>query len=164
MASDDRTIKRLYAALAAKDGDAMAACYAPDARFSDGVFPDLKGAEVGAMWRMLAGRAQDLTVKVRDVEASGGFGSAVWEAHYTFAKTGRRVVNIGTAHFAFRDGLITTHKDDWSFHKWAGQALGPVGKALGWTKPFQVKVQDEARTNLAKFMAHDARQEPLVSP
>ncbi|MCA1819222.1 MAG: nuclear transport factor 2 family protein, partial [Halobacteriales archaeon] len=81
--ADRDTIKRLYAALADKDGEAMAALYADDARFSDPVFPDLKGPEVGAMWRLLCERAQDLRVEVRNVKAKGGLGEAEWEAWYT---------------------------------------------------------------------------------
>src|SRR5436190_2219712 len=45
---NDALIQRFYAAFAARDGAAMAACYAPDATFSDPVFTDLKGEEPGA--------------------------------------------------------------------------------------------------------------------
>ena len=51
-------IERFYAAFDRKDGDAMAACYAPDARFSDPAFGELRGAEPGAMWRMLTSQAR----------------------------------------------------------------------------------------------------------
>src|SRR5687767_1470425 len=51
-------IERFYAAFDARDGDAMAACYAPGAHFSDPVFPDLNGDEPGAMWRMLTSQAR----------------------------------------------------------------------------------------------------------
>ena len=50
-------IRRFYDAFAALDGAAMAACYHPQASFSDPVFPDLRGAEPGAMWRMLTAAA-----------------------------------------------------------------------------------------------------------
>src|SRR5205807_9783064 len=66
---NDELIQRFYAAFARHDGDSMAACYAPDARFSDPVFTDLRGEEPGAMWRMLTGRAQDLEVKLAEHEA-----------------------------------------------------------------------------------------------
>ena len=62
-------IKRFYAAFAAHDGYTMASCYAPNATFSDPVFTDLKGEEPGAMWRMLTGRADDLTVELVEHEA-----------------------------------------------------------------------------------------------
>ena len=50
MTSPNETlIERFYGAFAEKDGAAMASCYAPDVRFSDPVFPDLRGAEAGAV-------------------------------------------------------------------------------------------------------------------
>jgi len=42
-------IERFYQAFDEGDGDTMAACYAPDVRFSDPVFPDLRGSRAGAM-------------------------------------------------------------------------------------------------------------------
>ena len=56
------TIERFYAAFDAKDGETVAACYAPDSRFEDPAFGELTGEEAGAMWRMLTGRAEDLKV------------------------------------------------------------------------------------------------------
>ena len=64
----DELVVRFYDAFARLDGDAMAACYAPDARFSDPAFGELRGEEPGAMWRMLTGRAQDLKVRLAEHE------------------------------------------------------------------------------------------------
>ena len=47
----------------------MAACYAPDVTFSDPVFPDLRGAQAGAMWRMLTASSTDLRVELLEHEA-----------------------------------------------------------------------------------------------
>src|ERR1039458_2876334 len=41
-------IERFYAAFCRLDGDSMAACYAPGARFSDPVFIDLSDEQPGA--------------------------------------------------------------------------------------------------------------------
>jgi ketosteroid isomerase-like protein len=149
----DELIERFYSAFNAHDGDAMAACYAPDAHFSDPVFTDLRGAEPGAMWKMLTARATDLTVQLAEHEASGDNGTAHWIAHYTF-RTGRKVVNDIHAHFLFRDGLIAEHKDDFSFYAWSRQALGPPGLLLGWTPVLKGKVRKEARAGLDEFMAN----------
>ena len=130
----------------------MAACYAPDAKFADPVFTDLRGGEPGAMWRMLTGRAKDLEVKLLDHEAHDDVGSAHWIADYTFS-TGRRVHNDVHAEFRFRDGLIVEHKDSFSFYAWARQALGPVGLTAGWTPMVQAKVRREARAGLDEFLA-----------
>jgi ketosteroid isomerase-like protein len=150
--SDDELIERFYGAFAQLDGDAMAACYAPDAHFSDPVFTDLKGAEPGAMWRMLTARAKDLKVTLAEHQAVDGHGNAHWLADYTF-RTGRRVHNDVRAKFRFEDGLIAEHRDSFSFHAWSRQALGPVGLALGWTPVLRAKVQREARAGLDEFLA-----------
>ncbi len=150
---NEQTIERFYAAFARRDGDAMAACYAPAARFDDPVFPGLRGAEPGAMWRMLTGRARDLSVTLVEHQAGPERGSAHWLADYTFS-TGRRVHNDVTAEFRFADGLILEHRDSFSFHAWARQALGPVGLLLGWTPMVQAKVRRQAREGLDAFLSH----------
>jgi SnoaL-like domain len=131
----------------------MAACYAPDARFSDPVFGDLEGQEPGAMWRMLTGRADDLKIELLEHEADGDRGSARWLAHYTFTQTGRPVRNDVRARFQFSDGLIAVHCDEFDFHRWSRQALGTAGMLLGWTPILRASVRRRARASLDEFMA-----------
>jgi ketosteroid isomerase-like protein len=145
-------VERFYAAFGRKDGETMAACYAPDARFSDPVFVDLRGREPGAMWRMLTERAKDLTVELVDHDADERAGSARWVARYTFAATGRPVVNDVRAGFRFANGLIAEHTDRFGFHAWARQALGPAGLLLGWTPLMRATVRRRARADLERFM------------
>lgn len=152
--ANQELIERFYDAFTRLDGATMAACYAPDARFSDPVFVGLEGAQPGAMWRMLIGRARDLEVRLAEHEAAADRGSAHWLADYTFA-TGRRVHNDVRAEFRFADGLIVDHRDSFSFYAWARQALGPVGLALGWTPTLQAKVRREARAGLDEFLASE---------
>lgn len=149
MADNDRIIVALYDALDAGAGEAMAKLYAPDARFKDPAFGELNGEEAGDMWRMLTSRATDLGVELAEHEADGGEGSAHWIATYTF-RTGRPVVNDIRARFRFRDGKIVDHEDSFSFHRWARQALGPVGWVLGaW--PFRLLIRRRARADLEEF-------------
>jgi ketosteroid isomerase-like protein len=150
--SNDQLIERFYAAFAAKDGEGMAACYAPNARFSDPVFTGLSGQEPGCMWRMLTGRSKDLRITLAEHAADDRRGSAHWLADYTFS-TGRRVHNDVHARFRFENGLIVEHRDSFSFYAWARQALGPVGLALGWTPMLRGKVRRQARTGLDEFLA-----------
>jgi len=144
-------IERFYHAFDEGDGDAMAACYAPHVQFSDPVFTDLRGSRAGAMWRMLTEGPGDLRVQLLEHEADEARGSAHWRAHYTFTETGRPVVNDIQASFRFGDGLIVEHRDQFSFHRWARQALGPVGLALGWTPLLRAAVRRKAAARLAKF-------------
>jgi len=146
-------IERFYAAFARHDGDAMAACYAPDAHFSDPVFTDLRDGEPGDMWRMLTARAEDLTIDLEDHDST----TAHWIAHYTFAQTGRKVRNDVRASFRFGDdGLIAEHTDDFDFYAWARQALGPPGLLFGWTPMIKGSVRKRARAQLDAFRARGA--------
>lgn len=150
-ASNEQLIERFYRAFDDKDGDAMVTCYAPDVRFSDPVFPDLRGEAAGAMWRMLTSTPGDLRVELLEQEAGEERGTARWRAHYTFAQTGRPVVNDIHASFRFRDGLIAEHRDEFDFYRWARQALGPVGLLLGWTPLVRSKVRRMAASRLEDF-------------
>ncbi len=154
-ADNTELIRRFYAAFGERNGDAMAALYASGARFSDPVFQDLRGKEPGAMWRMLTGRSDDLTVELLEHEASGDRGSARWLAHYTFTQTGRPVENDVRASFRFADGLIVEHRDEFDFHRWARQALGTSGLLLGWTPLLRAAVRRRARAGLDEFLARD---------
>jgi ketosteroid isomerase-like protein len=149
VAENAKVISELYDALDRHDGETMARQYAPDARFKDPAFGELSGEEAGDMWRMLTGRAEDLRVELADHSADGDSGTAHWIATYTFS-TGRHVVNDIHARFQFRDGLITDHEDSFSFWRWARQALGPAGLALG-LPPLNQLVRRKARADLSAF-------------
>jgi ketosteroid isomerase-like protein len=144
-------VERLYAAFDRRDGDAMAALYAPDGHFRDPVFGDLTGAEAGAMWRMLTRTARDLKVELAEHDAH----SAHWIARYTFSATGRPVVNDVRARIVVTDGLITDHVDEFSFWKWSRQALGTKGLLLGWTPFLRGKVGGTAKAGLDTFIAKE---------
>ncbi len=146
------TIERLYAAMDAHDGEAMAACYARQATFTDPVFVGLSDGEPGDMWRMLTARSTDLRVELREHDVDGSRGTAHWVAHYTFGQTGRKVVNDVRSEMRFDDaGLIVQQRDEFDFWRWSRQALGPLGLLLGWTPVVKHSVRDKARGGLAAF-------------
>ena len=149
--ANELLIERFYAAFDAGDGAAMEACYAPDVQFSDPVFADLRGPRAGAMWRMLTSTPGELRIELLEHEASEASGSAHWRAHYTFSDTGRPVVNDIRASFVFREGLIVEHRDEFDFHRWARQALGPAGLLLGWTPLLRSAVRRKAAAKLEEF-------------
>jgi uncharacterized protein len=144
-------IRRLYKAFGECNGAAMTACYAGDAHFCDPAFGDLNGEQVGAMWRMLTGRATDLKIELLESDAGDETGSAHWIARYTFS-TGRPVVNDIQAKFRFAGGLIADHVDDFDFRHWATQALGPKGHLVALLPPFRKKAREQALGQLEAFM------------
>lgn len=147
-------LREFYARFAARDAEGMARCYHPDVAFSDPVFPMLRGEEAGDMWRMLLSRATDLAVTLEEAQADADGGVARCIARYTFTRTGRPVVNHIRGMFAFRDGLIVRHYDSFPFWRWASQALGPMGAALGWLPPLRWKVRKDAACALASYRVH----------
>lgn len=153
MAAEDNraTIERFYAAFAECNGSAMTACYAPGAHFQDPAFGDLKGDDIGAMWRMLTGRATDLVIELHEHDADEESGRAHWIARYTFS-TGRPVVNDIQAKFRFDEaGRITDHVDDFDFRRWAKQALGTKGTLVAYLPPLRAKARAQALGQLEDF-------------
>lgn len=146
-------IERFYAAFAARDAEAMVACYHPSVAFSDPVFVGLDAPHARGMWRMLTARAADLRVESSRVSADDASGRAHWEAWYTFSQTKRAVHNVIDATFTFADGKIVRHTDVFDLWSWTRQALGPTGALLGWAPPFQGALRKKARAGLDAYLA-----------
>lgn len=146
-------LEKFYRAFQGRDAPTMASCYHPQVQFSDPVFTDLQGARAGAMWQMLTERGKDLKVEFREVRADDAAGAAHWEAWHTFSGTGRKVHNVIDAPFEFKDGMIVRHTDRFDLHRWAGQALGLMGKLLGGTSFLQNKVRGTAKKHLEDYIA-----------
>lgn len=157
-------IERFYQAFARRDVDAMIACYDPNVTFSDPVFQTLRGERAGAMWRMLAGRSQDLKVAASDIQADDSQGGARWVALYTYTATGRKVRNIVTASFRFQSGRILVHQDRFDLWKWAAQALGPSGQFLGWTPFLRSAIRRNAARALDAYIARQSGQSGQAGP
>jgi len=153
--ANQATIERLYEAFGQCNGAAMTACYTPGAHFRDPAFGDLEGEDVGAMWRMLTGRATDLKIELHEHEAGEETGSAHWIARYTFS-TGRPVVNDIQATFRFvPDGKIADHVDEFDFRNWAKQALGPSGYLVALLPPLRSKARAKALEQLAAYQLEE---------
>jgi uncharacterized protein len=145
-------IEQFYQAFQQRNVDGMIACYHPDVTFSDPVFQDLHGERAGAMWRMLAKSSTDLDLTYRNIAADDQSGQADWTAIYTFSQTGRKVRNEIHAAFQFQDGKIITHRDTFDLWRWAGMALGPRGRLLGWTPFVQQAIRQQGAKRLEAFM------------
>ena len=148
-------VTRFYTALKNGDLDGMIACYADDIWFSDPVFPNLRGREVGGMWRMLGSgkTTKRIELTFSDVAGDDRGGRAHWEAIYEFIETGRRVHNKIDATFEIRDGKIVRHQDHFDLWKWSAMALGAKGRLLGWLPPVQNAIRNKAAKALSDFLA-----------
>ncbi len=152
MHPNEKLITTFYSCFQQLDADGMAACYHKNIRFSDPAFPDLQGAEAGAMWKMLCAQAKGFELSFSDISADDTTGKAHWEAKYDFTATHRRVHNRIDAKFKFQDGKIIQHEDTFNFWRWSFMALGPVGLMLGWTPILRSKVRQQAAKGLEKFI------------
>jgi len=150
-------IQTFYKAFQKRDAAAMAACYAPDVRFSDPVFQNLRGDRARAMWQMLCERGKDLELEFSGVEANDQVGRADWQAWYTFSGTGRSVHNRIVARFELAGGKIQSHQDTFSLWTWSSQALGLKGRLLGWAPPVQSAIRKQAAQGLDAYIAKRAR-------
>ena len=136
------------------DGATMAACYAPSAHFADPVYPSLHGPEVGAMWRMLTGRAQELTD--RGPLADGGRRAPAarpgWRATCS-ARTAGRSPTWCSSTFELHGRPDPGPARRVRLPRLGGQALGPKGRLLGWTPMVRKAVQTKAAEGLRDFLA-----------
>jgi ketosteroid isomerase-like protein len=156
MHPNEAVIRAFYDSFAKRDAVGMAACYHRDVVFSDPVFQNLPGDSARAMWAMLCARGHDLAIRYTNAQADDQRGSAHWEATYSFSQTGRLVHNIIDATFEFKDGKIIRHTDTFNLWRWAGMALGPKGRFLGWLPPFQAAIRKNAMAGLKAFMQKQA--------
>ncbi|WP_407557139.1 nuclear transport factor 2 family protein [Winogradskyella sp. 4-2091] len=147
-------ILEFYTALNNCDGNKMVKCYHDDVVFEDPAFGILKGNRAKSMWLMLCESQNGNGFKVEhsNIITNEKTGSAHWEAHYTFSKTGRKVHNKIDATFEFKDGLIIKHTDVFDIHNWAKQAIGFKGFLFGDMSFFKNKLQIQTNSLLDKFI------------
>jgi len=153
IATMKQLINKFYTAFANLDAETMASCYHEDIVFEDPAFGILKGERAKNMWKMLCESQKDknFIVEFSDINVNELDGSTHWEAHYSFSKTGRKIHNKIDSQFKFKDGKIIEHIDRFNLHKWASQALGFKGYALGWTGFFKTKLQGQTNHLLSKY-------------
>lgn len=145
-----RTIETFYRAFQLRDPETMAGIYHQEATFADPVF-ELKGDEIGDMWRMFCASGDDLQVTFSDPAADDALGTARWEARYTFKPTGKPVHNVIDAAFDFEDGMVVAHRDTFDIGSWARQALGLSGAVFGRTGFMQKRIRQQAMGQLSRF-------------
>ena len=149
-ATDRRVSTRRFAR---RDATAMAACYAPDARFTDPVF-DLAGAEIGAMWAMLCARGKDLTRRMARCAGRRRRGQrALGAATIRSRPPAGPSHNVIDATFVFRDGRIVEHVDRFDLWRWSRHGARREGLLLGWTPLVRNAVRAQARKGLDAWMA-----------
>lgn len=149
----DSIINKFYQAFDQLDAETMVSCYHENVIFEDPAFGVLKGENAKNMWRMLCSsqKKKQFQVTSSNITVNQNNGSAHWEAHYVFSKTGKKVYNKIDAMFEFKDGKIIKHTDHFNLHNWAKQALGFKGYLIGGTSFFKRKLNAQTNRLLKKF-------------
>jgi ketosteroid isomerase-like protein len=113
-----------YAAFQSRDLNAMKALYAPGVTFHDPIY-DLQGGDsTMKMWAGVFQKGKNATLTSEVVASDASSATVRWKADYELG--GRKVHNESTTTLTITDGKITAQRDDWSWSKWAHQAL-PLG-------------------------------------
>jgi len=155
--SNIEIIQNFYECFSRGDAEGMVRHYSSAVIFHDPAFGELKGENAKNMWRMLMERSKgSLKVTFNNVQADDRTGKVNWIAEYTFAQTGRHVINKISAAFEFQDGKIIRHTDHFDLWKWSQQALGWKGYLLGWTSFMKMKIQKQTNGLLKKYSSKTA--------
>jgi ketosteroid isomerase-like protein len=153
MQTNTQIVQAFYEAFQKRDHRSMNRLYNDEIVFHDPAFGLLRGEQVKAMWEMLCSNAKDFSLVFGNIkELDHEYCTCEWTAHYTFSKTGRKVVNKIKANMRLANGEIIEHSDAFSLHKWSAQALGFMGWLLGWNRFFQRKIKNQVHRQLIKFM------------
>ncbi len=113
-----------YTAFQSKDVAAFEELYAPGATFKDPIY-DLKGRDQAVhMWTSLFKAGTDLKLNFKVLDSTADSAKVSWTADYKVF--GRPVHNESVTDLKVKDGQITQQQDNWSWSKWAKQAL-PLG-------------------------------------
>ncbi len=123
---------RFYTAFAARDSATMAQLYAPNVKFRDPLFGNLKGPQVMEMWNTITPAANSKTFKIEPKvqpnptqRPDGSWDVQVhWDAHYDLGS--RHIDNHADTTMTIKDGKIVKQNDAWDLDAWTKQAL-PFG-------------------------------------
>lgn len=146
---------RFFDAFAVGDWHAMGRLYAPQARFSDPLFPQLDAEQVRALWQMLLTQAQGFRLSYRIDAESDHAARVLWVAHYLYGR--RPVVNRVVSEMQLGAGCILVQNDHFNLWRWARQALGLTGWLLGGTPLLRRRLRREAAVRLQAFIARQPR-------
>lgn len=118
-------VSQFYEAFARKDVEAMGKLYAPNVKFKDALFQFGDAASTTKMWRKLFSLDPNAKLQFKLDSVQGDVVKGHWVGDYTVS--GRPVHNETPTTLRVVDGKIVEHHDDWSWDRWAPQAL-PAGK------------------------------------
>lgn len=118
-------VRAFYDAFERKDVAAMGRLYADDVKFRDAIFSFHDKSGVTRMWTKLFATDPRTTLKFTLDQVKGDVVTGHWVADYHLGT--RAVQNEVTTTMRVHNGKIVEHTDDFSWDRWAPQAI-PGGK------------------------------------
>ncbi|WP_435262675.1 nuclear transport factor 2 family protein [Tenacibaculum sp. nBUS_03] len=150
---NNKLVEKFYSSFSSGNIEKMTECYHKDILFHDPVFGTLKGERVLKMWEMLLNRRTNKTkISFTNIETTMQVGTANWTAKYIYGENNRKVINMVSASFKFKDGKIIEHIDTFNLWKWTQQAIGVKGYLIGWPPFMKKKIQKMAKSRLDNFI------------
>lgn len=150
-------LARFAAAVAANDGQGLAALFTADGVYDDGFFGEFAGRDaIGKMLQHFHDTGENYRWDFFDALADGQRGFARYRFSYASrmpGAEGKPVVFEGIGHFSFRDGLIARYGEVFD----RGMALAQQDFAAERIKRVLVKLADkqnasvEAKAHLSRF-------------
>jgi hypothetical protein len=150
-------LSRFTRAVAANDGAAFSALFTEDGVYDDGFFGEYKGRKaIAEMLQHFHDTGSNYRWDFLDPLSDGSHAYARYRFSYASGMPGAQgkpVVFEGTAHFAFRDGLIARYEENFD----RGMALAQQDFAAERIKKVLLKLADRqnagagAKEHLARF-------------
>ncbi|MEI6864523.1 hypothetical protein [Flavicella sp.] len=100
-------------------------------------------------------KKKDTIINFDNIQATPENGKVNWVAEYLYGNKKRKVVNLVSANFKFKDNKIIEHFDTFDLWKWSRQAFGIQGFLIGWTTSMKNKIQLTANKKLNEFIKNN---------
>jgi ketosteroid isomerase-like protein len=128
-AANEATVRAFFAAYSAGDAAKMSSMLSPNSTYRDPSFGSLSGADVPAMWGIVAGGSTKVSAEIQDVTLSNDGRTAQASVVESYKFFGNPIQNHLTTTFQFgADGKIVSQQDAFSWSAWGKQTgdLSPL--------------------------------------
>jgi hypothetical protein len=127
--ANEATVRAFFAAYSAGDAAKMSSMLSPNSTYRDPSFGSLSGADVPAMWGIVAGGSTKVSAQVENVTMSNDGKTAQASVVESYKFFGNPIENHITTTFQFgSDGKIASQQDAFSWSAWGKQTgdLSPL--------------------------------------
>ncbi len=147
----EAAIQRFIDSLSRRDVAALQAGYHAQASLSDPLHPDLRGPQVGCLWRWRLHRCEGWDVRALTWAGDERKARLRWQVDWRLRERGGRGRTTIDTTFTFWDDLIVRQVDEYPVWPQLGRCQGLTGWALGWLPAWQGRSRRVLAGRLAEF-------------